>query len=83
MFFNILFVVLVIYAICSPYFYIKFGMKIAEKDDNKAETPMFNVPKPKKKPKLTREDRQEIQKWNNLMRYDGTSAGQVKISEVE
>ena len=83
MLFNVLFVLLVIYAVISPYFYIKFGMKIAEKDDFKAETPIFNVPRPKKRPEMTLKDRQEIQKWENLMRYDGTSNGQVKISEVK
>ena len=83
MLFNVLLVILVAYAVFSPCFYIKFGMKIAEIDDNKAEIPIFNVPKPKKKPEMTRKDRQELQKWENLMRYDGTSAGQVKISEVK
>lgn len=83
MFFYAVFLLLVVYALVSPYMFIKFGMKIAEKDDNKAETPIFNVPKPKKKPEMTRRDRQEAQKWANMMRYDGTPNGQVKISEVE
>ena len=83
MLFNILLVVLVVYAVFSPCFYIRFGMKIAETGEDKAEIPIFNVPKPKKKPEMTRKDRQEAQKWANIMRYDGTSAGQVKISEVK
>ena len=83
MFFNILLVILVVYAVISPYFYIKFGMKIAEKDEDKAETPIFNVPKIRKMPKLTKKDRQEIQKWENVMHYNGTSDNQVKISEVK
>ena len=83
MLFNVILILLCIYAIVAPCIFIKFGMKIAEKTENKADTPIFNFPLPKKKPQLTVEDRREIQKWNNLMRYDGTSAGQVKISEVK
>ena len=83
MLFNVLFVVLMLYAIVAPCVFIKFGMMIAEKDEHKSETPIFNIPTPKKKPEMTRKDRQELQKWENLMRYDGTSAGQVKISEVK
>ena len=83
MLFNILFVLMLIYVVIAPYLFIKFGMKIAETEENKAETPIFNVPVSKKKPEMTRKDRQEIQKWDNLMRYDGTSNGQVKISEVK
>ena len=78
---NVLFVILVLYAMASPCIFIKFGMKIAEKTEHKAETPIFNIPK--KKPKTTLDERKELQKWSNLMRYDGTSAGQVKISEVK
>lgn len=86
MLFNILFIILLIYALIAPYLFIKFGMKIAEKGDKKSEIPMFDVKFDnftKKKPEMTRRDRQEIQKWANLMRYDGTSSGQVKISEVK
>lgn len=83
MLFNILFVILVIYAVISPYLYIKFGIKIAEKDDKKSEIPIFDVELPKKKPKMTQKDRQEAQKWANIDRYDGTPNGQVKISEVK
>ena len=78
---NVLVVILVLYAMISPCMFIKFGMKIAEKTEHKAETPIFNVPK--KKPKTTLEERKEIQKWNNVMNYNGTSMGQVKISEVK
>lgn len=78
---NVLVVILVLYAMASPCMFIKFGMKIAEKTENKAETPIFNIPR--KKPKTTLEERKEIQKWNNVMNYNGTSAGQVKISEVK
>lgn len=81
--FNVLFCVLMLYAIVAPCVFIKFGMKIAEKTEDKAETPMFNIPAPKKKPEMTRRERQDIQKLANLMRYDGTSSGQVKISEVK
>ena len=94
MLFNVLFVVLVVYAVISPYFYIKFGMKIALIDDKKSEIGVIDltfddfvnkakVAKHGKKPEMTRKDRQEIQKWENLMRYDGTPNGQVKISEVK
>ena len=83
MLFNILFIIVLIYALIVPYFALKLGMKIAEKDENKAETPIFNIPTQKKRPEITKKDRQEIQKWENLMRYDGTSNGQVKISEVK
>ena len=78
---NFLVVILVLYAMASPCMFIKFGMKIAEKTENKAETPIFNIPR--KKPKTTLEERKEIQKWNNVMNYNGTPAGQVKISEVK
>lgn len=83
MLFNVLFVVILLYALIIPYFALKLGMKIAEKDENKAETPIFNIPKTTKKPETTRKERQEIQKWQNVMNYNGTSAGQVKISEVK
>ena len=83
MLFNVLFVILMLYAIFAPCIFIKFGMQIAEKDDGKAETPIFNVPTAKKKPKLTLQERREIQKFNNMMNYNGTSNGQVKISEVK
>jgi len=82
MLFNFIFVILVLYIISTPYFYfkaMKFGMKIADKPEEAAEMPFFNVPEKKDKPKMTPMQDRETQILNNIDRYDGTSNGQVKV----
>ena len=79
MFFNVVFAVLVAYAIVAPCIFIKFGMRIATKDEDVAETPIFNVPAAKKKPKLTPQQDRDMQIMANIARYNGTSFGQKKV----
>lgn len=82
MLFKALFVILVIYAIVTPYFYakaVKFGMKLADKPEEAAKTPFFNVPKKKAKPKMSPEEDRLMQIYANIDRYDGTSFGQKEI----
>ena len=82
MWFNILFTVLVVYAIISPFFYakaVRFGMKIAEKPEDAADMPFFNVPERKKKPEISEEEKRNAQILVNLNAYNGTSIGQRKI----
>ena len=82
MLFNVLFCVLVAYVIVSPYFLykaIKIGLRLAEKPEEVAEEPVFNLPKRKKMPKMTEAEKRDMQILANIDRYDGTSNGQEKI----
>ena len=58
---------------------VKFGFKIAEQPEKAAEEPVFNIPKKKKQPKMTEEEKRTNAILANIDRYDGTSAGQVKV----
>ena len=59
---------------------VKFGIKVTEKPEQAANEPFFHVPKSKKKPKMTDEDKRTSAILANIDRYDGTSAGQVKVT---
>ena len=86
MLFNIVLCVLVAYICVTPYFYakaIKFGMKIAEKPEEAADMPIFNLPKITKKPKMTPEEDRMMQILSNIDRYDGTPNGQVEVKKRE
>lgn len=74
--------ILIGYLCISPLFYaqaVKFGMKVAGKPEEAAETPIFNVPKPKKKPKMSAQEDRITQILSNIDNYNGTSSGQKKV----
>lgn len=82
MLFNVLFCVLTAYVLVSPYFYykaIKVGLRLAEKPEQVAEEPVFNLPKRKKRPQMTEAEKRDMKILANIDRYDGTSKGQEKI----
>ena len=83
MLFNIIvLVILAYYAFITPIIVfksVKFGIKMAEKPEEAAEEPFFNVPKKKELPKMTPEEQRTAQILANIDRYDGTSNGQVEI----
>lgn len=82
MLYDIMFAVLIAYTMVSPLVVvksIKYGIKLADKPKETAETPMFNVPKKKKKPKMSKEDERIINILANIDAYDGTSVGQKEI----
>ncbi len=85
MLFNILAVVLVIYAVLSPLWVIKavkFGISVGENHKEAAEKPVFHIPSEKKKvkpPVLSKEEQQIVDILENVDIYDGTSRGQKEI----
>lgn len=82
MLYNILLVILVLYVMSTPLFFlkaVKFGMKIAEDPQEASDTTTFHLPKKKKQPKMTAEEKRTMQILANIDRYDGTSNGQVEI----
>lgn len=82
---GILCIILVIYAVITPFFYLKalkYGMRLAETREKKAEmskAPAFKTQAKHKELKLP----PEMEKLQTILRncevYDGTSRGQVKI----
>lgn len=79
---NVLLCILVAYLCVSPYFYakaVKLGVKLASKPEETAQEPIFNVPKPKKKPKMTAQEDRLTQILSNIDRYNGTPDGQKKV----
>jgi len=79
---NVITVILVLYAIASPYFYaraFKFGMKVMEKPEEAAAEPFFHVTAGRKKPKMTPEEMRTTQILANIDAYNGTSLGQKVI----
>lgn len=82
MLFKILFCLLVVYVCVSPLFYakaVKFGIKLYGEPEKTASEPIFNVPVPKKKPKMTPEQDRQAQILRNIDNYNGTSLGQTKV----
>ena len=82
MLYNIVLIMLVVYLMLLPLIVvtsIKFGIKLAEKPKETADEPIFNVPKPKKKPKVSKEEQKVIDILANIEAYDGTSIGQKEI----
>lgn len=82
MLFKILFCLLVVYVLVSPLFYakaVKFGIKLYGEPEKTASEPIFNVPVPKKKPKMTPEQDRQAQILRNIDNYNGTSLGQQKV----
>jgi len=79
---TILLIILVLYAVCSPFivlYAVKFGMKLVDEPKKVALEPIFSVPKPKNKPKMTAEEDRMTQILRNIDNYNGTPQGQVKV----
>lgn len=83
MLYSILFAVLVAYALLMPIIVIKcikFGMTLSGNVEKTEEKPIFfNIPKKKKKPKMTPEQETTMAILANIDMYDGTSNGQREI----
>lgn len=85
MLYEILAVILAIYAVSTPFWIIKavkFGISVAEKPEKAAEEPIFNLPEKKEEPKpvvLTEEQQKLLDVMDNLEVFDGTSKGQKEI----
>lgn len=82
MLFNVILVLLVIYTMATPFFYvqaIKFGMRVWDEPDEVKEMTTFHLPKRKKEPKMTPSEQRTYQILQNIDRYDGTSNGQKEI----
>lgn len=79
---ELLLYILVIYAFLTPYFCfraIKFGIKVGQNPEKVPEERVFNIPKPKKKPKMTVQEDRMNQILRNIDNYNGSSEGQVKV----
>ena len=79
---NTLLIILIAYALITPYFYakaVKFGIRLVDKPEKTASEPIFDVPIPKKKPKMTAEEDRRAQILANINNYNGTSVGQRKV----
>ena len=82
MLYEVFFGVLILYLMLAPFIMIngiKFGIKLAEKPQETAEQPIFNVPKKKKKPKMSKDEERAISILANIDAYDGTGMGQKEI----
>jgi len=82
MLYEIVTVILAIYAILSPLVILKavqFGLKCAEKPAEVMSEPVMSLPKKTKKPELTDDMRRGIDILTNIDTYDGTSNGQKEI----
>lgn len=82
MLYDVLFIVLMLYIMAVPLMVVKsimIGVKLAEKPQETAETPIFNIPKPKKKPKLSKADQRSLDILANIEAYCGDSTGQKEI----
>lgn len=82
MLYDVIFVLLVLYAFSTPLFVfkaIRFGMSVWDDPAEMNEQTVFHLPKRKKKPKMTAEEERTMQILKNIDRYDGTSNGQVEI----
>lgn len=82
MLYDVLFIVLMLYIMAVPLMVVKsimIGVKLAEKPQETAEKPIFNIPKPKKKPKLSKEDQRNLDILANIETYYGDSTGQKEI----
>ena len=80
--YNIIIIVLVIYAAVSQIFMlkaVKFGLKGAEKPEKAAEEPVFTLPEKKKEAKVSESEQRILDILGNIDAYDGTSAGQKEI----
>lgn len=82
MLFDIIAVILVIYAVSTPFWVLKavrFGLKCAEKPSEAAEEPIFTLPEKKTDVKVPKEMQKTLDIFENIEAYDGTSNGQKEI----
>lgn len=80
--YYILFIAFAAYCLVSPFLLAKaviFGAKLANKSENVEEWKVFDIPTPKKKPKMTAEEDRMNQILRNIDNYNGTPQGQVKV----
>ena len=80
--YYILFLAFAAYCLVSPFLLAKavmFGAKLANKPEAAEEWKVFDIPKPKKKPKMTAEEDRRAQILRNIDNYSGSSVGQVKV----
>ena len=80
--YYILFMAFAAYCLVSPFLLAKavmFGAKMANKPEVVEEWKVFDIPKPKKKPKMTAEEDRMYQILRNIDNYSGDSKGQVKV----
>jgi len=85
MLFEILAIILAIYAVLSPLWVIKavqFGMKVNEKPKEAAEKPFFSVPKKKKEEETPKELQKFIDINANIDAFDGFGENQKEIKDV-
>lgn len=79
---DVVLVILGLYAASTPIWFMKavqFGAKCAEKPEEVAVEPVFNLPKAEKKPEMTDEMRADLTMLHNINVFDGTSNGQKEI----
>lgn len=79
---DVLAVILGLYAISTPYWFmraVKFGVKCAEKPEVIAEEPVFELPKKHEKHEMSDEMRADLTMLYNIGVFDGTSNGQKEI----
>lgn len=82
MLFNIVAIILALYAITAPYWLfkaVKFGIKCAEKPEEVAEEPVFELPK-KHNTEMSDEMKAALNVLYNIDAYDGTSNGQREVN---
>ena len=82
MLFEIITVILAIYAVLTPIWImksVKFGIKCAAKPAEAAEEPVFTLPEKKKDVKVPEEMQKTLDILENIEVYDGTSNGQKEI----
>lgn len=80
--YYVLFLGFAAYCLISPFLLAKammFGMKLANKPEKAEEWKIFDIPTPKKKPKMTAEEDRMTQILRNIDNYNGSSVGQVKV----
>ena len=78
----IIILVFALYLFISPFLLAKavmFGAKMANKPEVVEEWKVFDLPKPKKKPKMTPEEDRMTQILRNIDNYNGSPHGQVKV----
>ena len=85
MLYEIIAIILALYAVSTPYWMIKavkFGISVAEEPEKAAEEPIFNLPEKKEEPQpvvLTEEQQRMLDVLDNIDVFDGTSQGQKEI----
>lgn len=78
---TILAVIIGVMLIIQPYFLlkaVKFGMKVANKPEEAAEEPIFDVKEPEIK-EITDEERKMSIKIDNINNYVGDSTNQKEV----